>query len=756
MQTDSELKVNAVNTPITDRLFKQLDHRSRTDYMMFIEDIAFIKNLISPNRRRAKDMPRDRAGRIIVDITDPHILEDMAFFTERADFYRKYGQYTDIYPNPAPGSTYRNFWDEEKRRCIEGYVRASDGEWITGYHYFYLNYGPILKVEEDEKEKDYKETVAGTLEDLEVEGVRSDRVEDFPDVWDGDYLFYHYVEKAEAGGKHGTILKCRGRGYSFKGGNMLVRNYFMIRSSRSYAFADESEYLTKDGILTKAWANMNFVDDNTPFTQPRDYKDTDMQKRASYKDTITRTEKGSKAEIFGITCKNDPHKGRGKRGKLLFFDESGAFPNLKKIWAVARKSVEQGRYVYGFMCTAGTGGTKGADFAAAEAFFYGPRAYNIYPLNNVFDKGKLGTDCGMFIGEYLNRQGYYDKDGNSDVTAALADIMLQRQTVRINSTDPNDLVSEKAEAPITPQEAVLRVEGSLFPVQDLKDLIAEIVPRFGEFSKGFYHGDLVINMDGDVVWKLSESAKYKVVRDFPIINNKEKEGTIEIFHMPIKVGGKIPYLRYIAGIDPYDDDHSTTNSLGSCIVFDRYTNRIVAEYTGRPSTANAFYENCFRLLKFYNAVANYENDKKGLYAYFAQRHALHLLCDNPEILTEKNLSSIKENYGNKKKGTNSGPAINQWARRLTADWLVATAPGEEESGKMNLHYVPSIAMIKEWIAWEPDGNYDRVSAFGMLMILLEDVAKIEYRETRKEKRGKLYDDDFFKRNVRSNSYNNPN
>jgi hypothetical protein len=748
-------EVNSCNTPITEDIFKGLDRKSRTDFLTFFNEIKFIQNLTSLDRERAKDRPRDGKGRVIVDLENPHILEDMSYFTERADFFRINGRYTDIYPNPAPGSEYKKFWDEERRRCKEGYIRESDGEWVTGYHYFYLNYGPILKVEEDNTDMALiaAEIIEGGLDD---DGVRADRVEDFPDIWDGDYLFYHYVERAEARGKHGTILKCRGRGYSFKGGNMLTRNYFLLKASKSYAFADETEYLTKDGILTKAWANLNFVDNHTPFTQPRDYKDTEMQKRASYKDVENKTEKGFMSEIIGVTCKNDVQKGRGKRGKLLFFDESGSFPGLKQIWGIARKSVEQGRYVYGFMVTAGTGGTQGADFEAAEAFFYQPNAYNILALRNVFDIRGTG-DSGLFIPEYLNRQGCYDKDGNSDVTKAMVETMHQRQKVRINSNDPNDIVREKAEAPITPQEAVLRTEGSLFPIQDLKDYLATISVNLNKFTSSHYIGR--IGMDGNDV-KFIYNENLSVIREFPIRDNKDKQGAVEIFELPVKVSDFIDPYRYIAGIDSYDDDHSTTNSLGSIFIFDRFTDRIVAEYTGRPNTANEFYEICLRLLKLYGAKANYENDKKGLYGYFYNKNALHYLVTNPEILGEKDLAKITNNYGNKKYGTNSGVEINRWGRRLQADWLVANAygtGGTDEEGKeippiMNLQQVRSIGYLKELISWHPDMNCDRVSAMGMLMILREDMKRMEIRESTKRAKD-IFDDPFFNRNSMPKDYN---
>ena len=57
-------------------------------------------------------------------------------FREPAIFFKDHGTYTLF---PKTSKNYRNFWKEEKRRCIEGYT-APDGDYITGYFYFYLNY----------------------------------------------------------------------------------------------------------------------------------------------------------------------------------------------------------------------------------------------------------------------------------------------------------------------------------------------------------------------------------------------------------------------------------------------------------------------------------------------------------------------------------------------------------------------------------------------------------------------------------------
>lgn len=722
-------KSNGTFSAVTEELLKGLDSQSKGEFYEFFDKILLLQRLTAKDRKRAKDLQKDNKNRILVDLENPHILENMDYFRERAIFYKTHKRYTDLYPNQNPNSEYRKFWDEERRRCREGYIRETDGEWVTGYHYYYLNYSPIEIAVEGE------------------DGQEDDRIKDFPDMWDGDYWFFHYIDQSAKERSHGSILKTRGRGYSFKAGSMAGRNYYHFPGSNSFLFAAETEYLTRDGVMTKAINNINFMDNNTPFIQPREYKNTDLHKRASYKDTKTGTEKGSLSEIMGVTCKNDPDKGRGKRGKLLFFDESGVFPGLEKTWGVARKSVEQGKIVFGTMISAGTGGTLGADFEAAEKFFYSPDGYGIKSLRNIYDKVNGVGRCGMFIPEYLNRTGCYDKDGNSDVTKALVEILINRQKIRLNTTDVKAITQEKAEAPVTPQESVMRISGTLFPVDEIKNYLSQILPNVSSFVSGHYIGKLIYDGEGDVSFKHDDTVF--PLRDYPL-KDVNKTGALEIFEMPKRrPDGQVMPFRYISGIDPVDDDNSTTNSLPSIFIFDRLTRRIVAEYTGRPQFANDFYEMCIKLLKFYNAIANYENDKKGLFAYFSNRNCLSLLCDTPRILKDLQMVKMDNAYGNKAKGTNSGVMINAWGRRLQADWMLKPAYNQDPDAPVipNLYKIRSIAYLKEAEQWNQDGNFDRVSAMGMCMILDADLEKIDVSGKSYSGINRITSDPFFSRHI---------
>jgi hypothetical protein len=218
----------------------------------------------------------------------------------------------------------------------------------------------------------------------------------------------------------------------------------------------------------------------------------------------------------------------------------------------------------------------------------------------------------------------------------------------------------------------------------------------------------------------------KPIRFFPHKDNK-LEGAVEIYKMPQKnKAGAIFAGRYIAGNDPYDDDASKTSSLGSLFILDLWTDQIVAEYTGRPMFANDYYEQVRLLLLFYNARLNYENNKKGLFGYFQRMNCTYLLTDTLEFLKDKD-SYGKDTYGNKQKGTNASKPINDAARGLLRDWLIAPVVVQKEVDGVvqevtikRLYTLKCRALIEELAQWNPDGNFDRVSAMGMLMLLRED------------------------------------
>jgi len=710
---DSLMKINSIE-----------DDYVRAEVLEAVQEIPFLYNLTKKYRRLLSSYKRWDApynfeereesptGRIEVNITEPHELVNMDFFKERALYFQKYGVYTHITPNRYQGSRYMRFWREEQIRCRDGYIRESDGEWITGYHYWYLNYSPIQITEDIDSKNKKKTTVVTKMR-------KADRKRDFPRLWDSDYLWFHYIEKAEQNGHHVVNLKSRGRGYSYKGGSSLTRNYYHYKGSNSVAIASSGDYLLGDGILNKAWDILNFIDNNTAFRKSRDYEDRKDHKKASYKDPKTKTERGILSEIIGVTTGGDPERARGKRAKLVLFEESGKFPHFKTTLGIARPSVEQGNSVFGLIVAWGTGGTAGADFAGIKEAFYSPSTFNMLGIPNVFDrKVAKGAECGYYCGEYMNREGCYDNNGNSDVIAALIETFSGREVIKKSSKDPNALLQEKADRSITPQEACMRKEGSLFNVEDLKIHLSDIEVNPKQHTDATWKVKLIVE-NGKIAWKLSD---YHPVRQYPVIENKGLEGCVEIFEHPIVRDDGVQSNIYVAGVDPYDDDTAGGASLGSILIGNRLTRRIVAEYTGRPQTAEEFYEICYRLAKYYNARINYENNKKGMFQYFDRIQATYILCETPGILRDMEITK-KIGFGNTAKGTNATKAVNNWGNSLIRSYLMEPAYGKEE-GERNYRTIGSPGMLKELIAYDPEiGNYDRIAALRMLLIYMADLEK---------------------------------
>lgn len=748
------IEVNKHQTPLTDELLSILPEEVRDQLFDIINNVEFVKRLISPTRGYAKDRPRDESGKIIVDLANPHILENMDYFRPTALHYEKYGTLTNLRPNANPNSAYGKWIREEKRRCWEGYVRESDGEWITGYMYWFLNYSPIM------------------LSKIRKGSKRADRIEALPECWEGIYWRFHCMEQASnggiynnfQGGQHMAELASRGKGKSYSLASILNHIFVLGENEEAHekvkgiVTAYQKEYLTKDGVLNKFVDMANFCASNTQF--PRKRLKNSLQEMTwimGYKDAELDIEKGTQNTVLGVSSKDDESKLRGKRAAKILIEEFGTFPRLTDLYNVLLPSVQEGDIVFGQIYMLGTAGDNESDFAGAQEIMYNPKGYNMYALPNVFDKFNQGRPYFVFFFPgYINRKGCYNHDGVSDVIKALIEILMNRYRVKYNSTDPNTIIKTIAEVPITPAEAIVKAGVNMFPVADLTERLGQLDSNPREYDD-VYTGDLTLNKSGIVEFKPTFDMP---IREFPHKDNKI-EGAFEIFQMPEidKKTGKAYNARYILGCDPYDDDESNTMSLGSVWVLDLWTDRIVAEYTGRPPFADDFFEKVRRLCLFYNGRMNYENNKKGLFAYFSRMNCTYLLTDQLEFLKDKQM--IKDTgYGNKAKGTNATEAINAFARNRLRAWLlrpvtvIKTVDGEEQEVEIpNLFTLRSRAFIKELINYNSEGNFDRISAAGMLMLLREDRIILYQGKVSREKQEKadssyLGNDPFFKNNYR--------
>lgn len=656
-------------------------------------------------------------------------------FRQAAIHFKKWGCYTKLITGTHACNM---FWDEEERRCLEGYTVG--GIRISGYHYFYLNYCPIEQV-----------VAVGNVKD-KTKKQAADRITDFPKFWDLDYIYFTALDIAEyglpgetledkiayynklplelnlvleedniSGGRHLLWLKFRGCGASWKGAAMPARNFFFIRKSKSYMFADNTEYLNKDGVFNKFLQYKNFINENTPFYKYTDVKNdlSKMHLRASHKDEFG-NERGYLSEVMGVAVEGLPDKVRGKRGKITLLEEFGTFNKGGDIWAVSKSSHEEAYLVFGTMVAYGTAGHDGKAFETMEKMFYSPGSFGLIRFYNVYDDDLLGTECSLFTPADFN-VAYVDADGNTDRILAKQFIEKER-AISAKSHDPGDVLKTKCEHPLKPSEALLRTGTIMFPRAELLAWKTELLAT-GKLKHLATYGDLEDTKEG-VKFKPSEYAR--PVMKYPHDKKDDNSGCVTLWEAPYRFEGNIPPNLYIICIDPYMHDTTTGDSLGAIYVlkninnFSKPDDNIVACYVGRPATMDTFHKKARQLAEYYNAKIGYENDAgQALLGYFKSNKYQHLLAPEFELAYNSNIpkSGVRRGFGMHMTEQRKKIGLNYLAEWLTQKWTVT----EDGENLYNYHKIYDVGLLEELIKFHIDNNCDRISALIIGMFFMKEI-----------------------------------
>lgn len=528
------IETNEYQTSITEELLHQYPEEVVQQFTEIVNIVPFIKNLINPNRPKIEDLPRDKEGRAIIDITNPPIYKDADYFRQPALFYLKNGCYTKLRPNSNPNSEYRKYWREELRRCREGLIRQSDGMYVTGFLYWFLNYCPMMV-------NFYKEGQKKAI-----------RKESFGFFFEGIWWRSIYLYNAREQGHHAIELAKRGCAKSYFLATIMSHNLIVGESEATHKrcitvlTAAQKEYLKddKDGTLNKFIPELSFVIDNTPFPNLLlKNSPNEMSWQMGYKKPNGAIG-GSMNQVLGVSAKDDSDKLRGKRGWILY-EEMGTFDGLLELYDVTRKSVEDGDYTFSCMYLVGTANNKESSFLSAKKLLYAPESYNIQSVPNVYDKKGSGKDVfGFFFPAYINRAGCYNKDGISDVIKALLQVLMARYKAKYGA-DPTSVLRVIAEDPITPAEAIIKVKDAYFPVASLQER-ADTLDKNPSLYDDIYIGELYTTSTGEVEFRPTDNIP---IRTYPVDN--DTKGALEIYSMPKKDReGKVFNDRYIIGVDP--------------------------------------------------------------------------------------------------------------------------------------------------------------------------------------------------------------
>lgn len=667
-------------------------------------------------------------------------------FREAGTYFMKYGYYT---PDPWGSPAWFDFWSEERRRCIEGY--STGGAKITGDHYFYMNYCPIQKVDDQS-------------------GSKSKKVKGFADFWDGDYNYFWvreiarhgildaYVEGEEEkkaviqldsiaeafklkelfeslhlevkietdflrGGWNLIVGKSRRKGYSFKNASVAVKNYFTKPGLLTIFNAYEKKFLYPKGIMTMAINFINFINTNTGWAMPSDVVQRTDHIKASYieyKNGI-KIEQGFMSEIMALTCKDNADVNRGKDAEDIVVEEAGAFGTpglLKDVYIASQDCVQAGAIKTGMITIFGTSGDmEGGTYDYAD-MFQRPEAFGMLPFQNVWDEDSEDTKVGFFHPYQWNTEGYYDEQGNSDIKGAVNLELDARKNLILKGATSSEIQRRMQEKPLGPKEAFSSVSVNNFPVVELKQQLEKVKARDWQRTKGT---------------PVEFSYDKKIVIARPILDGSrepitsylnlpsDKRGCPVIYEYPIE---NAPRGLYKIGYDPIDQENGT--SLAAISVYKGvhigsvYHSILVAEYIGRYEDPDDIDRMAEMFADFYNTTIMHENMVTGVKNYFRRIKRLSLLAYQPDTVISKN---VKQSKVARVYGCHMNLQLKDAGERYVKVWLLEILDYDENGDPIRvIDRIYSQRLLEELINYNRKGNFDLVSSLFMCMFQVQEEA----------------------------------
>lgn len=431
----------------------------------------------------------------------------------------------------------------------------------------------------------------------------------------------------------------------------------------------------------------------------------------------------SKSEINHRTFNTDPLAANGTRPNLAIIDEVGFLHNILEVLPALESTQTSSDFKKLVIFGLGTGGlVRGKAVIHAEEVFRNPLAYNGLEFEDVWEKrGKIG----YFLPAHMTMNKY--KEGPNLITnkeAALTEVKYRIDTA-YKATDKSKGIAEQINRPEKPSDAFMSGEGSYFIAisAPLKVRQAQLLSE-EKYLNSAYVGDL--SYEGKVLrWT---DLEIEPIHEYPVSKGSKKEGAIVLYEKPahLMAGGANNLAvtdTYIAGIDVVDKAASTTDSLFCIIIMNRYTRRIAAEYFGRSIDPKVNYEKARKLLLYFDAIGMYEQNLPGLYTYFEQKRSLALLADTPPQLRNPSTFIIGTNTS---KGINASAKVNSEGRKFILSYFME--PLSVHDDRTPASEIRSLGIIREILLWNKDGNFDRVSALGMLMWLDNTLYRREEEE----------------------------
>lgn len=647
-----------------------------------------------------------------------------------ANYYKKYKKYTH-----ATGPRLKDFRIQEEYRRLHGYsakcklIRGTNEPVdlrITGAHYNYINYSPILKLDEDSVK-------------INEHGVSTGRKEvDFPQMFESQYWYFKIKEFARNNGFNTISCKTRRAGFSYCEATDTA-NSMNLTPERVYIHvANDNKYLVDSGGLTTfTYKQLVFYELNTPFK--RNIASHDLKELLlgyKYKDG---TRAGWNTSLLSLSCNNNPECAVGKDAGEVKCEEASTFSNFDEFYDVTEPTLRTGSTVTATLSTWGTGGSRSGKWQTFESNFYNPKSIRAMPFENVWDKDARHELCGFFKpyiwclqGTTVKGEKSVDKDGNPNFRVAIEINDKERAEKFANKKNFAEYVQHCGQYANNPAESFNSVSSNIFSSKELDDWIEKLKHS----TDILYHdGMFYEEVNGDkteVKFKTNieiqqEGGKYNkdyydYIVNVPRKSHEHPHGCVRRFAIPlVDQNGKIPEGLYSATYDPVGVDkenkeitnkhsHNSISIWMNPHYLNNYKSALVCKFYGRPEKLSESDDIFFLMCRYYNVKGEglVEVNRGETVSNARLKKCTYILQKEPVAVWDVKAEQVE---GTRYGITISSDTVKLDAVRLFAEELY-TKIGEDIYGNpiLVLHTIKDMQSLLELKRWNSDGgNFDRVS-----------------------------------------------
>lgn len=710
----------------------------KSKYLKASEGISYITNkpLYDPDN----DFLIGNSGGILMNID--FIVINIERLSKAADTFDEYGTYCDYDPStPA----YESFWQRETSRRKKGvFIKAklyykdipkffdantTDEEResllqplrITGAHYTYLNYGRIERTPNDKERARLKREGAEHVE----------TVMGFPRYWDGDYWNFKIDEFIANNKFHLTKAKARRKGFSYKRGSQAANTINLFPNVTVTLAADQLAYLTDKGATTfMAKKCLDHFEEHTFWRRGYISEAIDDILLGYRVSTKGLKNFGWMSNLYSVACGKNESAAVGKKAIEIDFEEAGKFPNLQKALDVTLSNTESGAISVGTIRVYGTGGTKGANWAAFSKAFYNPKMNKMLCMENVWDINKRHEVCGFFFPQVWDCEPYVER-GNSIIFTAYAWDKQDKEN-HFHNNDSETHIIYKAQRANTPAEAFINTTENMFASPELNlhvsDLINDNATRF------FQDGWIVVNDLGnsnkaEFIPKaecikrdiFGKGRFHEFVNQVPHGSRDDTHGCVRMYYRPFLVNGEVPKDLYFVSVDAYkvdkaQKDVTDKHSLYSAQVWMRsntitpYPNQklLVCEYIGRLDTMEQNDIVTMGMCLMYNAECCPEAGTGETVSNFIKyKLRRYLMLDPTNANTRKLTNPNNNDYGIVIGDSDKKYNGLRMLKEFIYEPLSYTADGKPIR---RLKSISSVRLLLECQRFTAEGNFDHISA----------------------------------------------